>query len=138
MTMTIETAVCNSLFLNAGSFFASTIELAGYRHMQQLLGGECEAIQLTPNILIWYKPYENVLGSPDNDHTLTILKGNQSVNLYGNILITSNDDNNLDGIRGLSDQQHKWLGQHSELIISEHTGNYIIQFRPENSEGYTC
>lgn len=126
MTTTIQ---CNqrevSLLFTPNTFFTEKVQLRDYQHMQELLGGDCFAIQLPESILVWCsfqkdrKPYE---------HSISIASGGYIEVLLGNVVITSNDDDNMNGFRDLSDRQMKWLAQNSQLIKSELNDYFIIQF----------
>lgn len=115
----------SSLFFPESHFIANNIEVENFDHMQALLGGDCIAIALPYDILLWHHAQ---IGENNAKHTLTIQQGPQHKEIFGNCILTSNDDYCLSGIRSLSDSQRQWLGQHHSLMESEISGEYVFKF----------
>lgn len=126
MTTMVETK--NQVFsqlVREDSIFVNPFLLDGFEHMQKVLGGDCIAIALPIDIIFWYSaaatqdPYK---------HTMTIRYYGKTEHVYGNVLITSNDDDNVNGIRSLSPCQLKWLIDNVYFVRSELHGNYVLKF----------
>ncbi|MEK5071771.1 hypothetical protein [Sporosarcina sp. FSL K6-1508] len=123
VTAIVEEKV-SSLFFLESNFFANNILLEDFDHMQTLLGGDCIALALPCDILLWYP----VPGESRVKHTLTIQQATEQKIIYGNCLLTSNDEESLNGIRSLSANQRKWLGDNHSMVESEISGEYVIKF----------
>lgn len=124
MTMMIQEELAVSLYFQEGSFFANRVQVNGYMQMQELLGKDCIAYQLPCDILLWHSNQ----ATTHESHTLTIQKSTQLCHVFGGCLLTSNDEDGLDGFKALSNDQFQWLSQNHDLIESPFTGNYAIKF----------
>ena len=115
----------NSQLVRVDSVFVNPIQLENFNHMQEVLGGDCFAISLPQDILLWRG---TTSGRSIFEHTITIRYGKKAEHLLGSVLITSNDEDHLDGICSLSDNQLKWLRDNFQLEKSELHGNYVLTF----------
>ena len=120
-----------TFLFRSGSIYAEVIELENFTHMQEVLGGECFAIQFPKDILLWCT---NQRDRPAIDHTLSIVKDGHKAEYFGNLLFTSNDDEKLEGINFLSVEQTKWLSENFRMGTSPLHGNFVFEFFIDNEE----
>lgn len=114
-----------SLLFRTHCIYAETVQLVDFTHMQQLLGGECFAIEFPMEILLWCS---NQWDRAAIEHTLTIDKNGKKIECYGNLLFTSNDNDCPTGIGSLTEEQTKWLSQNFRIALSPLHGNHVFEF----------
>jgi len=126
--MTTSVAIKNiihSQLVRVDSVFVNPFLLEDFNHMREVLGGDCFAIALPHDIVLWCAtPIDRSIF----EHTVTIQIGKKAEHLLGNVLITSNDEDSLNGICSLSEHQLKWLRENFYLEKSELHGNYVMKF----------
>lgn len=124
MTVVSKTKT-KALLFRSNCIYVDAIDLEDFGHMQELLGGDCVAIEFPKDILLWCA---NQWDRAAIEHTLTIVKNGRKVEWYGNLLFTSNDSDCPSGISSLTDEQTKWLSQNFNMSISPLHGNHVFEF----------
>ena len=121
----IHEAMTASLLFSPKAFFAKNVLIENFKQMQELLGGECFAITLPHEILLWCSVQKD---RKPSEHTLSILKQGYREHYYGNLLFTSDDEDSFQGIRSLSEHQIKWLGKQCRIVESPLSGDSVFDF----------
>lgn len=129
-TVTMETNLFNTevkaKLICTESLFVNNLSLVSFEQLQNVLGGnDCYVIKLPEDILLWTSVTD---GFDDYKHTVTIHNRGISEYIYGNVIITSNDEDNISGMKDLTDKQLDWLKENFCLEESIKHRGYAFTF----------
>lgn len=115
-----------SMLISSESLFVSNLTLNSFEQLHEVLqSDDCYVINLPENLLLWCSV---TYGSNAYQHALTIHSNERTENIYGNIVITSNDDNNLSGMSDLTNKQLAWLQENLRLEESNIHRGHVFSF----------